>query len=137
MPTNLTKKRSAVWLHFSTESENHAKCSYCLNTISVSVGATGYLLRHLKTKHPTVITKTANYRQDTTRDEHLPPPSAHLPSTSVSNTSTISSTLPKLCLRRVLQLCLCQVVQLCLFQALQHASKVILVILLLSRNQFH
>lgn len=50
----LNKKRSNVWHHYSILQNNLAKCNICCDKISFSGGSTGNLLRHLKTKHPTV-----------------------------------------------------------------------------------
>ncbi|XP_050546155.1 zinc finger BED domain-containing protein 6-like [Daktulosphaira vitifoliae] len=51
----LNKKRSNVWYHYSIILNNIAKCNICYDKISFSGGSTGNLLRHLKTKHPTVL----------------------------------------------------------------------------------
>lgn len=84
MSKNMTKKRSAAWMHFSVVAPNKAKCSYCFNIISFSGGATGNLLRHLNTKHPTVLTEKASYRQDINPDEQQ----IQLPTTSQIVTET-------------------------------------------------
>jgi len=52
--TALNKKRSNVWYHHTILQNNIAKCNVCSYKISFSGGSTGNLLRHLKTKHPTV-----------------------------------------------------------------------------------
>lgn len=48
------KKRSAIWDHFDQIDNKKAKCKYCLVLLSVGPGCGGNLLRHLKTKHPTI-----------------------------------------------------------------------------------
>lgn len=50
----MSKKRSNVWHHFTIESNSTAKCNYCSEKKSFNGGSTGNLLRHIKTKHPTV-----------------------------------------------------------------------------------
>ncbi|CAK1586661.1 unnamed protein product [Parnassius mnemosyne] len=45
------RKWSLIWQHFSTEANGKAKCSHCQQTLSYTGGATGNLLRHLKSKH--------------------------------------------------------------------------------------
>lgn len=83
-------------MHFSVVgSTSKAKCSYCLNNISFSGGATGNLLRHLITKHPTVVIQKASYRQveDTTRNEQqlLPSTSSQLMTVTETPTSLLAS----------------------------------------------
>ncbi|XP_050313030.1 zinc finger BED domain-containing protein 6-like [Anthonomus grandis grandis] len=47
------KKRSFVWNYFDERGSNQAKCNFCSKILSFKGGATGNLLRHLKTVHPT------------------------------------------------------------------------------------
>lgn len=48
-----SRKRSALWNHFSETGPKKAKCSYCAKELSISCGNVGNLGRHLKTTHPT------------------------------------------------------------------------------------
>lgn len=50
------RKRSDIWNHYEIGGprEKKAKCTYCLNKISVVGGSTSNLSRHMKAKHPTV-----------------------------------------------------------------------------------
>lgn len=50
----LNKKRSFVWYHFTPLENSQAKCNICSEKKCFTGGSTGNLLRHLKTKHPTV-----------------------------------------------------------------------------------
>jgi len=50
----MNKKRSSVWHHFSALDNNKSKCNICRGIKSFNGGSTGNLLRHIKTKHPTV-----------------------------------------------------------------------------------
>jgi len=52
--TVLNRKRSNVWYHYSVLQNNIEKCNVCSDKLSFSGGSTGNLLRHLKTKHPTI-----------------------------------------------------------------------------------
>lgn len=54
-------KRSEVWKHFSTVTDEKAKCSYCMKIISYTGGATGNLLRHIKTQHKTISIERVQY----------------------------------------------------------------------------
>lgn len=51
---SLSKKRSYVWYHYTQLENNQAKCNICSEKKSFTGGSTGNLLRHLKTKHPTI-----------------------------------------------------------------------------------
>ncbi|XP_008182425.1 zinc finger BED domain-containing protein 6-like [Acyrthosiphon pisum] len=53
-PLVMNRKRSTVWHHFTVLEINKAKCDICSEEKSFTGGSTGNLLRHLKTKHPTV-----------------------------------------------------------------------------------
>lgn len=50
----MNRKRSSVWYHFTALDNVKAKCNICSETKSFNGGSTGNLLRHIKTKHPTV-----------------------------------------------------------------------------------
>ncbi|CAK1593252.1 unnamed protein product [Parnassius mnemosyne] len=52
MPT--TRKRSALWNHFSELTDNKAKCGYSAQILSIPNKSIGNLSRHLKLKHPTI-----------------------------------------------------------------------------------
>ncbi|KAJ8704257.1 hypothetical protein PYW08_012981 [Mythimna loreyi] len=78
-----SRKRSAVWNHFSEVDPKKARCTYCSNTIGISGGNVGNLNRHLKTKHPTVSLVPA-------RQEELAPPPPVTETISVPSTSTDS-----------------------------------------------
>ncbi|XP_055850488.1 E3 SUMO-protein ligase ZBED1-like [Episyrphus balteatus] len=61
MSSELSKKRSAVWMHFSLLDDNKAKCCYCQKPISFNGFATGNLKRHLKSVHVGVNVDNARY----------------------------------------------------------------------------
>lgn len=52
--TSMNKKRSKVWYQFTVVENNVAKCNICSEKKCFSGDSTGNLLRHLKTKHPTL-----------------------------------------------------------------------------------
>lgn len=52
--TMLNRKRNNVWYHYSIVQNDIAKCNICSEKVSFSGRSTDNLLRHLKTKHPTV-----------------------------------------------------------------------------------
>lgn len=52
--SDLIKKRSKIWNHFSIINKDKAKCEYCSKIISFSGSATGNLMRHMKKMHGTV-----------------------------------------------------------------------------------
>ncbi|CAG5046036.1 unnamed protein product [Parnassius apollo] len=49
-----TRKRSALWNHFSELTDNKAKCGYCAQTLSIPNKSIGNLSRHMRLKHPTI-----------------------------------------------------------------------------------
>lgn len=80
------KKRSAIWDHFDQIVNKKAKCKYCLVLLSVGPGCGGNLLRHLKTKHPTIPLETE--RQQVHVDiTPVAPSSDSVPSTSQASHS--------------------------------------------------
>lgn len=54
------RTRSTVWNHFNKISSITAKCNYCSSVYSVKGGSTANLLRHIRTKHPTVNMKNVD-----------------------------------------------------------------------------
>lgn len=52
--SDLARKKSQIWKHFSIINKDKAKCEYCLKVISYSGGGTGNLTRHMKKLHGTV-----------------------------------------------------------------------------------
>lgn len=50
----MNRKRSPSWDRFKVMEDNKAKCKYCSQHVSVAGGSIGNLIRHLKTKHPTL-----------------------------------------------------------------------------------
>lgn len=52
--SNLAKKRSPIWKHFSVISSDKAKCEYCSKVISYGGGGSGNLTRHMKKVHATI-----------------------------------------------------------------------------------
>ena len=57
--SDLHRKRSVIWKHFTIVSENKAKCGYCNHSYSFLGGATSNLMRHLKTKYSTIPLETS------------------------------------------------------------------------------
>ncbi|CAG5059868.1 unnamed protein product [Parnassius apollo] len=49
-----TRKRSALWNHFSELTDNKAKCGYCAQILSIPNKSIGNLSRHMRLKHPTI-----------------------------------------------------------------------------------
>lgn len=47
----MSKKTSDIWYHFTTASNELAKCKYCSVSYSYKGGSTANLIRHLKRKH--------------------------------------------------------------------------------------
>lgn len=53
--SNLSQKKSDIWLHFSPLSDNKAKCNLCHSIYSHKGGSTSNLKKHLQHKHPSVL----------------------------------------------------------------------------------
>lgn len=83
-----SRKRSAVWKHFSQVDPKKARCTYCSNTIGISGGNVGNLNRHLKTKHPTVSLVPA------CQEELTPPPVTETISVPSTSTDSVQSACP-------------------------------------------
>lgn len=49
---NSKKRHSDIWLHFSEDGSDCAKCKYCKSSLSILNGSHGNLNRHLKNIHP-------------------------------------------------------------------------------------
>lgn len=90
--SNLNRKRSAVWYHFSIKSSTIAKCFYCGNEYSYSSGSTKNLNRHLKFKHVTVPLTRPSKRNENSpleNEENIDYPS-NMPASTSTSVSTAS-----------------------------------------------
>lgn len=56
--SNLHRKKSTIWNHFSVINKDKAKCEYCLKTLSYGGGGTGNLTRHMKKIHGSISIET-------------------------------------------------------------------------------
>src|SRR5687768_5029189 len=72
--SELSRKRSSLWMNFSVASAAKARCHICKQLLSYKRGTTSNLRKHLAAKHPSVLaeemaTKVSAARtQDATTD---------------------------------------------------------------------
>lgn len=53
----MSKKRSKVWEHYSSQ-DDKLHCIHCMRNISTKGGSTANLFRHLRLKHPKLVGST-------------------------------------------------------------------------------
>ena len=90
-------------MHFVAENQSQARCQYCRNKISIHGGSTSNMMRHVKTKHPTLSlsgpqeseTETAATATATGTDTATTTAAATTSATSASTTATTTATIPK------------------------------------------
>ena len=88
-------------MHFVAEYQSQARCQYCRNKISIHGGSTSNMMRHLKTKQPTVSlsgpqeSETETAATATGTDTATTTAAATTSATSASTTATTTATIPK------------------------------------------